>query len=226
MFKVEIKFAADALLKWFNAKIRSKHLELDPFIKIKSQKENTIERLNDKCFICNFLLKINPKYLNFEQSEMSYFDFIIRVCFFEKIFSQEDLEKTNNLKNLELYYSVFQRFLKIIIFIENDLINSNTYDNIYHDELRDILKEYCPSHYDDITGLIEEIKMFELKNKSNTKIPKFTLQISGFVYDTFMKFPLCNFIFETITTKNLFEDVYRLINFKVHIHHSRVTGKT
>ena len=143
----------------------------------------------------------------------------------KNIFSQEHLEKTNNLKNLELYYSVFQRFLKILIFIENDLINSNTYDNIYHDELRDVLKEYCPSHHDDITGLIEEIKMFELKNKSNTKIPKFTLQMSGFVYDTFMKFPLCNFIFETITTKNLFEDVYRSINFKVHIHHSHVTGK-
>ena len=86
MFNVEIKFASNALLKWFNAKIRSKHLELDPFTKIKSQKENIIERLNDKCFICNFSFKINPKYLNFEESEMSYFDFIIRVCFFEKYF--------------------------------------------------------------------------------------------------------------------------------------------
>ena len=50
--------------------------------------------------------------------------------------------------------------------------------------------------------------MFELKNKSNTKIPKFTLQIYDFVYDTLMKFALCDFIFETVTTKNLFEDVY------------------
>ena len=30
MFNIEIKFATDALLKWFNAKIKSKHLELEP----------------------------------------------------------------------------------------------------------------------------------------------------------------------------------------------------
>ena len=34
MFKIEIKFTADTLLKWFNAKIKSKHLELDPLEKI------------------------------------------------------------------------------------------------------------------------------------------------------------------------------------------------
>ena len=61
--------------------------------------------------------------------------------------------------------------------------------------------------------------MFELKNKSNTKIPKFTPEIYDFFYDTLMKFLLCDFVFETVTTKTLFEDVYRLINFKVHIHH-------
>ena len=33
MFNVELKFASDILLKWFNAKIKSKHLELDPMMK-------------------------------------------------------------------------------------------------------------------------------------------------------------------------------------------------
>ena len=70
MFNVEIKFDADALLKWFNVKIKSKHCELDPFTKIKYQKENPIDWLNDKCFFCNFPLEINPKGLNFEESEM------------------------------------------------------------------------------------------------------------------------------------------------------------
>ena len=71
--------------------------------------------------------------------------------------------------------------------------------------------------------LIEEIKMVEIKN-TNTKIPKFTLQMSTFVY-IIMKFPTCTFIFETITTHSFFETIYRLITFKVHIHHSHVTGK-
>ena len=61
-----------------NVKIKSKDLELGPFIKIKHQKENPIDWLNDKCFICNFSLKITPKGLNFQESEMSYLDFIKR----------------------------------------------------------------------------------------------------------------------------------------------------
>ena len=42
MFKVEIKFAADALLKRFNVKIKSNRRVLDPFTKMEYQKENPI----------------------------------------------------------------------------------------------------------------------------------------------------------------------------------------
>ena len=37
--------------------------------------------------------------------------------------------------------------------------------------------------------------------------------------------PTHTFIFETITTHGFFENIYKLINFKVHNHHSHVTGK-
>ena len=40
-----------------------------------------------------------------------------------------------------------------------------------------------------------------------------------------MDFPACTFIIETITTQGFFENVYRRINFKVHINHSHFTGK-
>ena len=59
--------------------------------------------------------------------------------------------------------------------------------------------------------------------KKHTKIPKFTLQIYAFAYDAMMDFPLRDFIFETVTTQNFFENVYRIRNVKVHIHHSHVT---
>ena len=108
--------------------------------------------------------------------------------------------------------------------MENDLNNSETYEDIYHDELKQFLEEECPAYSDSVTLLIEEIKVIEMKN-TNTKISKFTLQIYAFVYDIIMKFPTCTFIFETIKTHGFFENMYRLINFKVHIHRSHVTGK-
>ena len=66
--------------------------------------------------------------------------------------------------------------------------------------------------------------MREIKN-AKAKIPKFTLQIYAFVCDILMDFPACAFIFETIATQGFFESVYGLINFKVRIHHSHITGK-
>ena len=95
-----------------------------------------------------------------KNQKWSYLDFIIRLeyAFLENIYSQEVLEKTKILKNIELYYYVFQSFLKIITFMENDLTNSSTYDNNYHDELRDFLKKYCPAYHDNITDLMKKLK--------------------------------------------------------------------
>ena len=42
--------------------------------------------------------------------------------------------------------------------MENDLTNSSTYDNNYHDELRDFLKKYCPAYHDNITDLMKKLK--------------------------------------------------------------------
>ena len=51
------------------------------------------------------------------------------------------------------------------------------------------------------------------------------MPIYAFVYDILMDFSAFTFILEKIATQDLFENVYKLINFKVHIHDSHVTGK-
>ena len=58
MLNVELKFASDILLKWFNAKIKSKRLEFDPFAKINYQRQNPIDWQDGKCCICRFPLAI------------------------------------------------------------------------------------------------------------------------------------------------------------------------
>ena len=135
---------------------------------------------------------------------MSYFDFVIRKeqVLLRNTYSNEDLQKSTNLKNLESFHLAFQKILKIMIFMENHLHNCESYENIYNDELKGFLEENCQAYSNDIRMFIEETKMIE--KKSTTKIPKFALQIYAFVYDIIMKFPFCNFSFETVITQGLF----------------------
>ena len=136
---------------------------------------------------------------------MSYFDFVIRKeqVLLRNTYSNEDLQKSTNLKNLESFHLAFQKILKIMIFMENHLHNCESYENIYNDELKGFFEENCQAYSNDIRMFIEETKMIEKKN-STTKIPKFALQIYAFVYDIIMKFPFCNFSFETVITQGLF----------------------
>ena len=65
MFNIELKFAADALLKCFNAKIKSKTLEVYFTEKSKFQHENTIDWEKSKCCICNLPIHANPRSLEY-----------------------------------------------------------------------------------------------------------------------------------------------------------------
>ena len=40
-----------------------------------------------------------------------------------------------------------------------------------------------------------------------------------------MRFPKTNFEIKTVTTSNLFEFVHKIINVKINLHHSHITGK-
>ena len=70
MFNIELKFEADALLKWFNAKIKSKNLEVDHTENTKFQHENPINWEKDKCCICNLPIDVNPRSLEYEETDM------------------------------------------------------------------------------------------------------------------------------------------------------------
>ena len=109
MFNVELKFASDILLKWFNAKIKSKHLELDPFAKINYQRQNSIDSQDGKCCICRFPLAVTPRGLRFQESEMSYLDFTLRKehAFLRNIHSAEDLKKIPKFCNYRGLSSCF-----------------------------------------------------------------------------------------------------------------------
>ena len=77
MFSTELKFASDCLINWFNSKFKNENLQLSNDRKRNYKIENPINWETDKCWICNFLLHINPTIPNALKEEMSYGNFII-----------------------------------------------------------------------------------------------------------------------------------------------------
>ena len=59
MYITELKFEADYLLKWFNAKCKSINLEVSNNAKRKCEIENPIDWLRNRWCICTFPLEIN-----------------------------------------------------------------------------------------------------------------------------------------------------------------------
>ena len=94
----------------------------------------------------------------------------------------------------------------------------------YHSELIEFLNEYCKDCTDFIE-LKEKISDVEVKSKKKSKIPKFTMKLYAFFNQKIMCFPMTKFECETVTTNNLFESVHKLVNVKIHLHHSHVTGE-
>ena len=116
-------------------------------------------------------------------------------------------------------------YINLVKVAELEIKNVESYDLIYDNDLKEFLKDECPAYENDLPGLIEEIKSVEVRN-FKSKIPKFTVQLYAFFYQCLIDFPACKFDkLKTITTQNMFGTFYKVINSKVHLHHSHVTGE-
>ena len=222
MFCTEIKFATDCVLRWYHDKY--KNLELSIESKNEFERENPIDWENGECVLCRFPLEANPT--NPENEKMSYLDFIIKKehMFLRNIFSKEELLKSSSLDTFESFHKHFIEFLEIVVFLEEGINSSRQFsDCSYPNLIRFIEKHF--SEFDSFKHIKQDIETVEIKGYVNSKIPKFNLQLYAFVYDKVMKFPFSKFECETVTTTNLFISVHRIINAKIHLHHSHVTGQ-
>ena len=228
MFCIEIAFVKKTLLSWFNKKFTARFKELTNDQKIHYKRQNPIDYQNRKCVICKMPLKVSPTNPKTEDEQMTYGDFIIRYeyKFLKNIYTQKQLEWSEDLISLEAFYEAFQKFIHISI----DLIS--------------LLSEYTKTHMLDISmevsnflelnfadcdihSIKNHIMQTEIKNalaSSYGKIPKFNLKIYAYLYDELVCFPPQS-QYDSVTTKKFFMHVHNLIKMKIHIHHSHVTGK-
>ena len=222
MFCTEIKFATDCVLKWYHAKY--KNLELSLESKNEFEKENPIDWENGECVLCRFPLEANPT--TCENEKMSYGDFIIKKehMFLRNIFSEEELLKSSSIATFQSFHKHFIEFLEIVVFLEEEIKSSRLFSDCSYVNLKRFIEKHF-SEFDSFKHIKEDIETVQIKGYSNSKIPKFNLQLYAFVYDKVMKFPFSKFEYETVTTTNLFTSVHRIINAKIHLHHSHVTGE-
>ena len=224
MFNIE--FACDILMLWFNQKIKKSIITNQEGIDYKRLNPLT---LDTKCTICDFAIRVDPKGLDYKENNMSYLDFLIRkeYAFLRNIFDEEELKQSKSICDIETYWNQMKLYLHLIKVSEIELKSANFFSDISDEMLLDFLMEYCDAYEYEVEELVEnEIKKFEVKHNKTTKMPKFTLQLYSFLYDCLMNFPAVKFDeIKTVTTDGFMKKLYRVVNYKVHIHHSHVTGK-
>ena len=157
-----------------------------------------------------------------KQYLMSILSFWRSMCFWEIL--SEELATTDNLKDLKTYHQTFVRFLKIVIVLQNALNTHAEFSNCFDEDLINFCRDNCAG-CSGFNELKEAVGSVEVENNPGFKISKFTLQIYAFVYQKLMDHPSGRFDFNALTNQNLFESVHRVVNVKLHLHHSHVTGK-
>ena len=224
-FNIELKFACDILMRWFRQKIQKNVVFNDESTNFKRLNPITSDT---ECVIYNFPLSTSVKGLEYKENKMSYLDFLIRkeYAFLKNIFDEDDLKQSNVLCTLENYWQMMKNYTLMIKTAEIELQSVYHFSEIQNEALQDILYKYFDAYGYDVPDLIESIKKFKVDHHSRFRMSKYSIQLYSFFYDAIMNFPTSKFDeIKTVSTNGFIINLYRVINFKVHIHHSHVTGQ-
>ena len=138
---------------------------------------------------------------------------------------EKELKMSKNLKDIDNYFITFVEFLKIVIYLQNALDCHGKRDGCLDEEILEFCCEECAdsANFDDIKT---EIKDTEIKSNRKSKTSRFTLQTYAFAYYKIIDFPPnIKYGNSVLITQDFFENIQRIINVKIHPHHSDATGE-
>ena len=96
--------------------------------------------------------------------------------------------------------------------MEYALKDSMDFNHIIDNDLKYFFMKFCSDYGNDIFGFTEEISKLK---------PKIQTQNYQNLFFKFMVMFICNFYYNMF----FFENVYRIVDVKIHLHHLQVTGK-
>ena len=143
-------------------------------------------------------------------NEMTFGDFIIRYehKFLRNVYTTEQIEQSDNIKNLESFYEIFKDYIMICIGLITLLNNSNR-----HNFINLATEEFVEERFagDDIRDIKNTINQTEIKNALlmiRGNVFKFNFKIYAYIYEQLLIFPPSEIDYETITTNKCFLHVH------------------
>ena len=132
MFCIECALVKKTLLDWFNKKYRTQFLEMNYFVKMQYEKNNSVNWKNDKCVKCKMSLRVEPTNFKASDDEMPYGDFVIRFehKFKRNIYTNDQIKESHHLATLENYYDIYQKSVSISTGLLSMFNNYNKRDEI------------------------------------------------------------------------------------------------
>ena len=202
MFSIESASVKKTLLKWFNQKFKQQFDKTDPFQKIRYERQHSIDWENYKCVICGFPLKLEPTNYKTPDDQMSFGDFVIRFeyKFLRDIYTIEQIQASDHLKNIESYYSIFKEYIMICIGLLALLNKYQRGDYINYTTEEFVQNNFAGDENADIKNTINQTEIKNAFQTTHSNVPKFNIKIYAYVFDQLVYFPRSDIDYETIAT--------------------------
>ena len=130
-------------------------------------------------------LKIEPTSFKTNDDEMSYSDFVVwfERKFIKNIFTNEQIQQSDDLNCLENCYKKYQKLISISIGLLSLFNNYHRIDEL-NNETREFIEEsFANDTIDEFKSRVMQTKIKNALKTSFGRLPKFNLKIYAFVYD-------------------------------------------
>ena len=132
---------------------------------------------------------------------MSFGDFVIRYKhkFLRNIYTEKEINDSYQIKDLESYYEIFEKYIEICIGLLA-LLNNMQRNNFINFSTEEFVEDILAG--EDIDEIKNTINKTEIKNLNVFNVPKFNLKVYAFVYDELTNFSASDIKYKQLRKTN------------------------